>query len=438
MGSMQEPTKLRSDPILILFHPLRFDINLISAYTYNSGVQLQYCKEMSMYPRILEPEVLRLAKQYPVVTITGPRQSGKTTLCQAAFADYAYVNLEELSMREFAIHDPKGFLMQYPNKVVFDEIQRAPDLPSYIQPIVDKTDQPGQFILTGSQQFELTNTINQSLAGRTALVKLLPLSYQELYNSKRSPDLSEILYTGFYPRIFNKDLNPTEALAFYLATYVERDIRTLINIKDLSVFERFLKICATQIGQLVSYTTMANDCGVDLKTVKSWLSVLEASFIIFQIQPHHQHFRKRLTKSPKLYFHDVGFACYLLGISNADHVTHHPMRGLIFENFIVSECLKNRYNHVKDNNIYFFRDHVGNEVDIILDYGNELYSIEVKSSKTFHYDFLKGLTYYQKLALDNNSKRFLIYAGDSSYETNGIKIISYKDIGKLFDIINTN
>jgi uncharacterized protein len=385
-----------------------------------------------MYPRDLQAEVIRLATQYPVVTITGPRQSGKTTLCQAAFPDYVYVNLEELSIREFAKQDPKGFLAQYNRKIILDEIQRAPDLPSYLQPLIDKTNESGQFILTGSHQFELTHTINQSLAGRTALVTLLPLAFHELYAKQPPAPIADILYSGFYPRIFNKNLNPTEALSFYLTTYVERDIRSLINIKDLSLFERFLKICATQIGQLINYTTIANDCGVDQKTIKAWISVLEASYILLELQPHHQNFRKRLTKLRKLYFYDVGFASYLLGISNAQHMMSHPMRGLLFENFIVTEFLKNRYNQVKDKNIYFFRDHVGNEVDLILDYGNQLYSVEIKSSATFHYDFLKGLNYYKKFAQEKNTKRFLIYAGDMSYATNEVKVYSYKDLAKLF------
>ena len=389
-----------------------------------------------MFLRKLQPEVIRLANQYPVVTITGPRQAGKTTLCQAAFPDYDYVNLEDLTVREFAQRDPKGFLAQYSSKVIFDEVQRAPDLPSYIQPIVDKIDQNGQFILTGSQQFELSNTLNQSLAGRTALVTLLPLSFYELYNDKVTPELDEILYSGFYPRIFNKQLHPTEALSFYLATYVERDIRSLINIKDLSTFERFLKLCATQIGQLLNYTTIANDVGIDQKTVKAWLSVLEASYIIFLIQPHYQHFRKRLTKSSKLYFHDVGLASYLLGISDAKHVMSHPMRGLLFENFIISEFLKDRYNRIRDNNLYFFRDNIGNEVDLILDYGSELYSVEIKSSRTFNYEFIKGLNYYETIAKAKNTKRFLVYGGDENYQTNGVDLYSYKSLKHLFAKLN--
>lgn len=388
-----------------------------------------------MYQRILQPEITRLARQYPVVTVTGPRQSGKTTLCKASFPTYDYVNLEEPTTRAFATTDPKGFLAQHHSNVIIDEVQRAPDLPSYIQPIVDSANKNGQFILTGSHQFELTNTISQSLAGRTALVTLLPLSFHELYGANSTESLSQILYSGFYPRIFSQQLNPTEALGFYTATYVERDIRSLINIRNLTLFERFLKICATQIGQLLDYTTIANDCGIDQKTVKAWISVLEASYIIFQVQPHYKHFRKRLTKSSKLYFHDTGLVCYLLGITDAKHVMNHPMRGLLFENFIVSECLKNRYNQVKDKNIYFFRDRAGNEVDLILDYGHHLYSVEIKSSETMHYSFLKGLDYYKKIAQQENTKRFLIYGGKESYQTAGATVYSYRQLSKLFDEI---
>lgn len=379
---------------------------------------------------------MRLASQYPVVTMTGPRQSGKTTLCQHAFPNHEYINLEALTTRDFANLDPLGFLKRITGGAVLDEIQRAPNLTSYIQGIVDQENKPGRFILTGSQQFEITQTVNQSLAGRTALLKLLPLSYHELYANTLPKNISDVLYGGFYPRIFDKHLNPSEALSFYLATYVERDIRTLMHIKELSTFERFLKICATQIGQLLNYTTIANDCGIDQKTVKSWLSVLEASYIIFQVQPHFQNFRKRLTKSSKLYFYDVGLASYLLNISNPEHLTSHPSKGLLFENFIVCEFLKNRFNNAKENNIYFFRDHAGNEVDMILDYGDSLYSVEIKSSETIHSDFFKGLNFYHHFAKNKNTKRFVIYAGKESYETQGIKIYSYYDLEKLFLEIN--
>lgn len=391
-----------------------------------------------MFKRILQPDLVRLSKQYPVVTLTGPRQSGKTTLCRASFPKLPYVNLEDLETRQRAIQDPKGFLAQYPNGAIFDEIQRTPDLPSYIQVIVDDNDFSGKFILTGSQQFEVTNQINQSLAGRTAILKLLPLSYIELEEHFKNHNytIEDILYTGCYPRVYHKALNPTEALSFYLSTYVERDIRSIINLKDLNTFERFLKLCASQIGQLLNYSKLANDCGVNQNTIKSWLSVLEASAILFQLPPHFKNFRKRLTKSTKLYFYDTGLAAYLLGISNKDQITNHPLKGELFENFIVTEFIKNRFNYVHESNLYFFRDHVGNEVDLILDYGNDLISVEIKSSKTFSHNYTKGLKQYHDLSQEQNTKQIIIYAGENSYLYNDIFVYSYKDLDKIFHEIN--
>ncbi len=385
-----------------------------------------------MISRLMSAHIKRLAKQYPVVTVTGPRQSGKTTLCRHVFPDYHYLNLEDLETRRYAVDDPRGFLSQFESPVIFDEIQRVPDLTSYLQVIVDEHPQKqGQFILTGSQQFEVINTINQSLAGRSAILKLLPFAYQEIY-AKKPPVLKDVLYKGFYPRIHDKNLNPTEALSFYLTTYIERDLRSLIHIKDLSVFERFLKLCATQVGQLVNYSRFANDCGVDQKTIKSWLSILKASYIICEIQPHFKNFRKRLTKLSKLYFYDVGLAAYLLGITNADQINHHPMKGALFENFIVIEFIKNRYNNVQDNNVYFFRDHIGNEIDMILDYGSKVVSAEIKSSQTITSAAFKGLQFYQNLSTSYNTESYLIYAGDKSYKRQEINIFSYKELNQLF------
>ncbi|OGO90270.1 MAG: AAA family ATPase [Coxiella sp. RIFCSPHIGHO2_12_FULL_42_15] len=386
-----------------------------------------------MIERILGSALARLAKQYPVITLTGPRQSGKTTLCKAMFSSHDYMSLEDLNNRSFATDDPRGFLAQFKNGVVLDEIQRAPDLLSYIQGIVDEVQLPGQFILTGSQQFEVTHTINQSLAGRTAILRLLPLAYSELYPSLQRPEIDTLLYQGFYPRIHDKQLNPTEALGFYLNTYIERDLRRLINIKNLTLFERFLKICASQIGKLTNYSHLANDCGITQNTVKEWLSLLEASYIIFQLRPHFENFRKRLTKSSKLYFYDVGLAAYLLGISDSTHVKSNPMRGELFENFIISEFLKNRFNHVKDNNLYFFRDHAGNEIDLILDYGSQLVSAEIKSGKTISSDYFKGVNYYYQLCEAKNKKRIVIYSGEKSIRYKEVEVYSYFDLEKLFD-----
>ena len=385
--------------------------------------------------RKITENLIRLADQYPVITLTGPRQSGKTTLCRGTFNTYDYVSLEDLSIRAFAREDPKSFLAQFKNGVILDEIQRTPNLLSYIQGIVDEDQKNRRFILTGSQQFEVTNTINQSLAGRTALLKLLPFAYDEIYSFNSHPSMLDMLYQGFYPRIYDKKLNPTEALGFYLNTYVERDLRNLLNIKNLSLFEKFLKICATQIGRLVNYSSLANDCGVTQNTVKEWLSILEASYILFQIQPHFENFRKRLTKSSKLYFYDVGLASYLLNISNPMHIGNHPLRGELFENFIISEFLKNRYNQVKNNNLYFFRDHVGNEVDLILDYGQNLVSVEIKAGATLSGDYFKGIHYYQKLSTTKNKKKIIIYGGLDSFVRDDIHIFSCFDLESVFNYI---
>lgn len=389
-----------------------------------------------MIKRLLATALIRLAKQYPVLTLTGPRQSGKTTLCRSVFNNYNYVSLEDLSIRNFAIEDPKGFLAQFKNGVILDEIQRTPDLLSYIQGIVDEKPSPGRFILTGSQQFEVTKTINQSLAGRTAILRLLPFAYSELYPSPIKPELNHVLYQGFYPRIEDQHLNPTEALSFYLSTYIERDLRNLMNIKNLSLFERFLKLCATQIGRLTNYSRLANDCGVTQNTVKEWLSILEASYIIYQIQPHFENFRKRLTKSSKLYFYDVGLAAYLLGITDPIHIQHSPLRGELFENFIVSEFLKNRYNHVKNNNLYFYRDHTGNEIDLILDEGPALVSVEIKAGSTISSNYFKGLQHYQQLSGKKNSKRILVYGGEETLHYRDTTAYSYLNLADLFKDLN--
>jgi predicted AAA+ superfamily ATPase len=385
-----------------------------------------------MRKRILAPELARLATQYPVITLSGPRQSGKTTLCRSVFHQHDYVSLEDLSQRSFATEDPRGFLAQFKHGVILDEIQRTPDLVSYIQGIVDERQIPGEFILTGSQQFEVSNTINQSLAGRTAVLRLLPFAYSELYHENEIPDLNQLLYQGFYPRIDDKHLNPTEALSFYLSTYVERDVRSLMNIKNLSLFDKFLRVCATQIGRLTNYSRLANDCGITQNTVKEWLSILEASYIIYQVQPHFENYRKRLTKSTKLYFYDVGLASYLLGMTQPSHVQSSPLRGELFENFIVSEFLKNRFNHVRNNNLYFFRDHVGNEVDLILDYGSQVISVEMKAGGTISGSYFKGLQYYHQLSGAKNSKRIIVYAGDEQVRYHDVDIYPFSQLEALF------
>jgi len=384
-----------------------------------------------MIQRELIEKTIQMSRQYPVVTITGPRQSGKTTLCRMVFPDMAYASLEDLDQREYARQDPRGFLNRFPQGAVLDEIQRAPELLSYIQTIVDQQNKEGFFILTGSQQFELLENISQSLAGRTALVRLLPFSLREAYGADmQKAGLDQVLYTGFYPRIFDKGLNPTEAMGFYVNTYVERDLRMLINIRDLSQFEIFLKLCAGRTGQIMNLSSLGNDCGVNHSTVKSWLSVLEASYIIKLLRPYYKNFNKRLIKSPKLYFLDTGLACFLLDIHNPNQLATHPLRGALFESFIVAELLKKRFNAVQTDNLFYFRDNIGNEVDIIWDRSPQPVPVEIKSGQTISRDVFKGLDYFTKLSGGTDST-YLIYGGDESYTRQSVRVTSWQDIGGI-------
>ena len=371
-------------------------------------------------------KVLQLANQYPVLTITGPRQSGKTTLCRMIFGDRAYVSLEDMDERGFAKQDPRGFLNRFPDGAVIDEIQRVPDLLSYIQTIVDEKQRDGHFILTGSQQFDLLANISQSLAGRTALLRLLPFTLAEAHGTDTGEvSVEHVLYTGFYPRIFDKNLNPTEAMLFYVNTYVERDLRMLINIKDLSKFEIFLKLCAGRTGQILNMSGIGNDCGVNHATVKNWLSVLEASYIIKLLRPYYKNFNKRLIKSPKLYFLDTGLASFLLDIQNERQMTSHPLKGMLFESFVVSEILKRRFNAGKTDNLHYFRDSVGNEVDLICDHGIEMDAIEIKSGQTVASDHFKGLKYLAGLT-GNIRHSYLIYGGLNNFVRQDVHVASWR------------
>ena len=310
---------------------------------------------MAYFKRTIESIISNLASNYPVVTITGPRQSGKTTLCRKVFRHKPYANLESPDIRQFAIDDPRGFLAQFPDGAILDEIQRAPDLTAYIQPMVDEDQRNGLFILTGSQQFEVSNTINQSLAGRTGLVKLLPFSLDEIQSAIDPPQVNDLLYHGFYPRIWDKQLNPTQVLGDYYETYVERDLRQLVAIKDLNLFQRFVRLCAGRVGQLLNTSNLANDAGISHTTAGNWLSLLEASYVIFLLQPFFANISKRLVKSPKLYFYDVGLASYLLDIENTEQISRDPLRGSLFENMVIAEALKYRFNQGKKSNLYFYR-----------------------------------------------------------------------------------
>lgn len=387
---------------------------------------------MPYITRTIESVLLSLADQYPIVTITGPRQSGKTTLTRRAFIDKPYTNLESPDTRQFAIEDPRGFLSQYPQGAIIDEIQRAPDLVSYIQPMVDEDQCVGRFILTGSQQFEVSNTINQSLAGRSALIKLLPLSIEEIRTAYALPGIDDLLYHGFYPRIWDKRLNPTQALGDYFETYIERDLRQLVTVKDLNLFQRFIKLCAGRTGQLLNMNSLANDAGISHTTARNWLSVLEASFIIFFLQPFHRNISKRLIKSPKLFFYDVGLAAFLLGIENANQISRDPLRGNLFENMVIAEALKYRMNQGLKSNLYFYRDSKGNEVDLLMIFGADIFPIEIKSGMTLTKDYFKGLNHIKKILPDHiPAGSGLVYAGTDAQSRTDISIVPYPDLYSL-------
>jgi len=390
---------------------------------------------MAFINRTIEKVLQTLSRQYPVVTITGPRQSGKTTLCRKVFPRKPYANLESPDIRQFATDDPRGFLAQYPDGAVLDEIQRVPDLVSYLQPLIDEDKREGLFILTGSQQFEVSNTINQSLAGRTALVKLLPFSIQELQATGPLPDIDSLIHHGFYPRIWDKQLDPVQALGDYFETYIERDLRQLVAIKDLNLFNRFVRLCAGRTGQLLNISSLANDTGVSHTTAGNWISILEASYVLFLLQPYHRNISKRLVKAPKLYFYDVGLAAFLLGIENTLQVSRDPLRGSLFENMVIVEALKYRFNQGKRSNLFFYRDSGGNEVDLLFANGNKIFPVEIKAGMTITREYFKGLKHIAMVFPKNVPKGSgLVYAGDKKQQRTDVTVVPVTHLQGLFSL----
>jgi len=395
--------------------------------------------------RDLAKRVLAAAGKYPVVTVTGPRQSGKTTLVRALFRDCPYVSLESPDERAFALEDPRGFLARFKGRVILDEAQKAPELFSYIQGLVDEEGRPGRFILSGSHNFLLIKGISQSLAGRCAILHLLPFSLPELLGRPGMPperlgrdipaspprpgrSLAECLFTGFFPRIHDKHLPPREWLANYLQTYVERDVRSVLNIGDLESFGRFVRLCAGRSGQLLNMASLASDCGISHMTAKRWISVLEAGFIVFLLRPYHRNFGKRLIKAPKLYFIDTGLLSHLLGIRDGAELASHASRGAVFESFVVSELVKAYYNRGERPALYFWRDSNGREVDILVETGKGLVPIEVKSGQTVASDFLKGLEYWRGIRGKPEGPSALVYGGDTSFKRNGVAVYAWHTI----------
>ncbi len=385
-----------------------------------------------MIEREITDRLTALFQQYPFVTVTGPRQSGKTTLCRSAFPNLAYVNLEAPDQREFAESDPRGFLAQLGEGAIIDEVQHVPALLSYLQVLADELGRNSLFVLSGSEQFRLSNAISQSLAGRTALLRLLPFSLGERRLTGASEAIDDIIFSGFYPRILDRGLEPHQALGDYFETYVERDVRRLGEIRNLSGFRRFVRLCAGRVGQLVNLSSLGSDAGVSHTTAREWLTVLETSYIIFQLPPFHANLRKRLIKSPKFYFYDVGLASYLIGIEYAEQIATHPLRGSLFENLVVSEALKHRFNRGRQSNFSFYRDSKGLECDLLYETGQSISAIEIKSGSTVSSDYFGGLNRVAKYIPNVNSK-YVVYGGTTRQSRNDCTVVPLSDLGGILE-----
>ena len=382
-----------------------------------------------MLARDAEKTLIRLAKSFPVVAITGPRQAGKTTLAKAVFKDKPYVSLENPDEREFAQNDPKRFLARFPNGAVLDEVQRCPALLSWLQGVVDQRGVMGDFVLTGSAQFDLIEGITQTLAGRVGRVELLPLSSSELKAANQLPNsLSQMLIQGGYPALYDRKITPQDWFSNYVATYVERDVRQLISVRNLGQFQTFLKMCASRTGQLINLTSLGADCGISAVTAKQWLSVLETSYIVTLLRPHHSNFGKRLVKTPKIYFLDSGLAAWLMGIRSAETIETHAARGALFESWVVSELYKKRLNTGLPIDLFFWRDNTGNEVDLIIEKEKGLQPIEIKSGSTYASDWSQGLNKWQALAKNSSLEPAILYGGESNFEREGLKVWGWRDI----------
>lgn len=380
-----------------------------------------------MITRNLTEAVLRLAGKYPVVSVTGPRQSGKTTLVKSVFPDHEYITFENPDLRQRALSDPASFFLPGNRKMILDEVQHVPQILSYIQEITDRYKINGQIILTGSQSLLLSEKISQSLAGRTAVLKLFPFDLNELSGIVNSLPASyeEQIVKGFFPRIYDQQIEPADFYPFYFETYVQRDVRQMINIRDLNLFTNFVRLCAGRVGQLLDYSSLAKDTGISVNTAKGWISLLEASFIIYLSHPYYQNFNKRIIKSPKLYFTDTGLASWLLNIRNAEQLETHYLKGSLFENMVIMEIVKGRTHHALPADLWFFRDNNRNEIDGILE-SNTLKLIEIKSSRTFREDSIKGLKFTEKLITDQPIEKTIIYGGDESFTFKGIKVLSWR------------
>jgi predicted AAA+ superfamily ATPase len=377
-----------------------------------------------MIARDITKELEAAAKEFPVVTVFGPRQSGKTTLVQMTFPEKPYFSLEDPDTRLSAEIDPRGFFAQAPQGAVLDEVQRLPLLLAYIQGIVDRARKPGMFILTGSHQPEINQAVSQTLAGRTAVLTLLPFSLAELSAYRANWAAFDLITTGAFPRIHQESVSPARFFNGYIQTYVERDVRALINLKDLRPFQQFLVLLAGRIGQVINYASLSNDLGVSATTVKNWVSVLKASFVVFELPPFFENVGKRMIKSPKIYFIDTGLAAHLLGIDSPEQVRRDPLRGGLYENLVILEFLKSRMNQGRRADFYFFRDTHGNEIDLVMRQGSRFIPIEIKSSATFTPDFMKGIEWFRKLLTRRSAGGFVLYDGTERFTVRGTEVLN--------------
>jgi uncharacterized protein len=387
-----------------------------------------------MVQRQLEKKLKHIYRYFPVVSLNGPRQSGKSTLLKNVFPKLPYITLENPDDLQIALADPRRFLSGYPKGVIIDEVQNAPQLFSYIQGIVD-SNKKIKFVLSGSQNFLLSQHISQTLAGRVGVLTLLPFSIAEMKAAALlKKDFEQTAFTGFYPRIFDKKIPPSLFYPSYLQTYVQRDVLQLIKVTDTAAFTKFIRLLAGRVGQLVNFSTLASDIGIAVNTIKAWLSVLEASYIIYMLKPHHENFAKRLVQQPKIYFYDTGLLCYLLGIENPKQVDTHFARGNIFENFIIIELLKNKLNTAQQPSLFFWRDKHGKEVDCIVDAGGKLYPVEIKSSHTKSLHFFDGVNYYRNLAKTKSKKSFVVYGGKEKVETKDGIMMPWNEMEELYKL----
>jgi len=384
-----------------------------------------------MIERTLSDKLTALSQKFQVITLTGPRQSGKTTLVKAAFPSLPYVSLEEPDIRQIALTDPRGFLSNYNDGAILDEVQHTPELFSYIQSIVD-SNRNAQFVLTGSSNFLLMEKISQTLAGRTVILHLLPFSLTELKIGNYTFDQYEsLIFNGQYPRIYDRDLHPSDFYPSYIQTYVERDVRMIKNIGDINSFIQFIQLCAGRTGRLINYTSLANDAGISPNTAKAWISILETSYIVYRLQPYHKNFNKRLVKSPKLYFYDTGVACSLLGIRNENQVGTHFLKGALFENLIINEFIKYEFNRGQRRYPYFWQDSRGKEIDCLLVDGENITPIEIKSGKTISNSYFDNLKYWYQLTGMSEDHGYVVYGGEQSLQTSTGSFISWKHLKQI-------